>query len=229
MIAEYGEQKKALAAPAPGLERFGELMASIAAAGPQRTFGAAGTAGALGLEAKDKERRAQQLGFTEKQIELAQKKKDAERAFKKDVYEVGKKAYDDTYKQVFEALKEQGQNDRQASANATQLASTAMQVAESARGHTLTAQAALLQLKLGEQRADKDMQGLALKALTDSAKELGGLLKDPSFAMSPEGTQARQDLLGIINEVKKRGGMKETSTMPTITDQPTGKTLKLAP
>lgn len=227
LIKAYEEEKGRINAPKAGWDAFAELMSHIAEAGPARTWGEAGTRGAAAQRARNEERAAKQLGFTEKQIELAQKKKDAERAFRKDVYEAGKKAYDDTFKNSFDALKEQGLNDRQASVNATHMATTAMQTAEAARGHTLQAQASLLQLKLGEARNDKDLQALALKSLSETAKELGGLLKDPTFAMSEDGKAARAQIMAISQEVQRRGGMNPASTGPTLSAQPTGKTLKL--
>jgi hypothetical protein len=211
LMAEYEQQKQALA-PKQGFEGLMESLADISRAGADpRTRGrgsfATGAAGAaLGAE-RAAANKQQQFEYTKQMMELGQKSDEAKRTFKLETNKAGEDAYKNAYSLAMDAFKEKGQNDRQASANATQLASTAMQVAESARGHTLTAQSQLLNLKLAEKRADKDTSALQLKALSETAKELGSLLKEPGFAMTDEGKRTAAMIQSIAAEVAKRGGV----------------------
>jgi hypothetical protein len=209
MVAELEKRKQQLEGPKAGFEGFMEYLERVALEGPQRTVGEAGTKGAAGLKALQKERAQQQFDLTKEQIGLEDKKNEAVRAFKMDVFKTGQTAYDNAYKQAFDALKEKGQNDRQASANATQIATNAATVAEQARGHTLQAQAEIARLKTAERRADKEEAALSLKALSEAAKELGALLKDPAYATTNEAASTRTQLNQITAEIAKRGGVKD--------------------
>ena len=209
MVAELEKRKQQLEGPKGGFEGLMEYLQQIAEAGPQRTIGEAGTRGAAGLKALQKERAQQQFDLTKEQISLEDKKNEATRAFKMDVFKTGQDVYNKVYDQTLNALKEKGQNDRQASANATQLATNAATVAEQARGHTLQAQTEIARLKTAERRADKEEAALSLKALSEAAKELGALLKDPAYATTNEAAATRTQLSQITAEIAKRGGIKD--------------------
>jgi hypothetical protein len=211
LMAEYEQQKQALA-PKQGFEGLAELFADISRAGADpRTRGrgsfASGAAGAALNAERAAANKQQQFEYTKQMMELGQKSDEAKRVFKLETSKAGEDAYKNAYTLAMDAFKEKGQNDRNAATNATQMATTAMHVAESARGHTLTAQSQLLNLKLAEKRADKDASALQLKALSETAKELGALLKDPSFAMTDEGKRTTAMIQSIAAEVAKRGGV----------------------
>jgi hypothetical protein len=89
LMAELEGRKKQFDAPKPGFEGFAEYMQQIAAAGPRRTVGEAGTAGAVALDALNKERKSQQFELTKQAIDVAQKKIDADRAYNKELYASG--------------------------------------------------------------------------------------------------------------------------------------------
>jgi hypothetical protein len=209
MVAELEKRKQQLEGPQDTYGKFMEYMEKIAAEGPQRTVGEAGAKGAAGLKALQKERAQQQFDLTKEQISLEDKKNEATRAFKMDVFKTGQDVYNKTYEQAFNALKEKGQNDRQASQNAVSLANNAALVAEQARGHTLQAQAEIARLKTAERRADKEEAALSLRALSEAAKELGALLKDPAYATTNEAASTRTQLNQITAEIAKRGGVKD--------------------
>lgn len=114
LMAELESRKRQFDAPKPGFEGFAEYMKQIAAAGPRRTWGEAGTAGAMALDALNKERRAQQFDLTKQGIEAAQKKLDLDRTYKKELFSLTEKERDEVEKMVGEATKEYGLSKRDA-------------------------------------------------------------------------------------------------------------------
>jgi len=121
----------------------------------------------------------------------------------------------------FKALQEQGQNERQASANATSMANAALQASVSAQGHKLRAEIELRQLINAEKRGDRDNAALQLKALSETAKDLGALLKVPGYAQTPEGKDTMQKYNSYVNAIGKMGGVESTGPMLS-TAPPTG-------
>lgn len=92
LLAELETRKQQFAAPKAGLDAFGEYMAQIAGAGPQRTWQEAGAKGVAALAALNKERQTQQFELTKQGIDIAQKRIDADRAYNKELYAAGKDA-----------------------------------------------------------------------------------------------------------------------------------------
>lgn len=114
LIAELEGRKKQFDAPKAGFDAFAEYMGQIAAQGPQRDWATAGARGAAAQTALNKERQAQQFELTKQGIDIAQKKLDTERGFKKELFTLTEKERDDIEKQVQDATKEYGLSKRDA-------------------------------------------------------------------------------------------------------------------
>lgn len=114
LIAELEGRKKQFDAPKAGFDAFAEYMGQIAAAGPQRSWMEAGARGAAGQNALNKERQAQQFELTKQGIDIAQKKLDTERGFKKELFTLTEKERGDIEKKVQDATKEYGLTKRDA-------------------------------------------------------------------------------------------------------------------
>lgn len=102
MLQELETRKAQFNKPAAGFDAFAELMQNIANQGPQRTWYESGAKGAAAQIAMDKERQAQQFELTKQAVDVAQKKLDADRAYRKELYTTGA----DAAKRVEEIAKE---------------------------------------------------------------------------------------------------------------------------
>lgn len=122
LMAEYERQKAEAAGPQPGIAGLTEYLAQIAATPRGMTSFEAGAAGARGVQALEKERAARRAGLTEKQIELEQKRLDADRQYAKEVLGVGDAQYDRALKANLSLFEEQGKNKRQAMQDASAMA-----------------------------------------------------------------------------------------------------------
>jgi hypothetical protein len=85
------------------MEYLGQISANSQ---PGRGSFASGAAGARGMEAINKDRALQQFELSKQAIEVSQKKLDTVRAYAKDVYGIGKSAFDQVYKDQYDAAKE---------------------------------------------------------------------------------------------------------------------------
>lgn len=106
LIAELERRKEELA-PKKGFEGLMEYLGEISRADSRgRGSFAAGAAGAARLNDLNKERKLQQFELSKQAIEVSQKKLDTVRAYAKDVYGIGKTAFDQVFKDQFDAAKE---------------------------------------------------------------------------------------------------------------------------
>jgi len=106
LIAELEKRKQSLE-PKQGFEGLMEYLGQVSAnSQPGRGSFASGAAGARGMDTLNKERALQQFELSKQAIEVSQKKLDTVRAYAKDVYGVGKTAFDQVYKDQFDAAKE---------------------------------------------------------------------------------------------------------------------------
>jgi hypothetical protein len=165
-----------------------------------------------------KQREADMFDMTMKKLDLGFKNEEAQRSFKLETLKTGRDVYDKVKDNAFKALQEQGHNDRQASANATSMANAAMQASVSAQGHKLQAEMQLRQLINAEKRGDRDNAALQLRALSETAKDLGALLKVPGYAQTPEGKDTMQKYNSYVNAIGKMGGVE--STGPSLSSAP---------
>ena len=122
LMAEYERQKAEAVGPQPGIAGLTEYLAQIAATPRGMTSFEAGAAGARGVQALEKERAARRAGLTEKQIELEQKRLDADRQYAKEVLGVGDAQYDRALKANLSLFEEQGKKNRQAMSDASAMA-----------------------------------------------------------------------------------------------------------
>lgn len=122
LIAELERQKAGTAAPERGFAGLMEFLGQIAATPRGLSSMEAGALGARGVQALEREREAKRTGLIEKQIELEQKKIDANRQYAKDVFGVGTNEFDRMLKANIDILQEQGRDKRQARTEAAQIA-----------------------------------------------------------------------------------------------------------
>lgn len=105
LIAELEGRRKQFDAPKEGFDAFAEFMGQIAAQGPRRTWAESGARGVAAQKALDKERQAQQFELTRQMVDTAQKKLEAERGYKKELFTLTEKERDAVDKEVEEAVK----------------------------------------------------------------------------------------------------------------------------
>jgi len=121
LMAELERQKAATEGPKAGFGGLAEYLSQIAATPRGLSSLEAGAAGARGVQALEKERAAQRAALTEKQIGLEQQKLNAARDYAKEVFGVGKAAYDKAYERNFNMFKEQGEDVRAAERRAHEM------------------------------------------------------------------------------------------------------------
>lgn len=106
LIAELEKRKEALA-PKQGFEGLMEYLGEISRADSRgRGSFAAGAAGAARLNDLNKERAGQQFELSKQAIEVSQKKLDTVRAYAEKTYGIGKAAFDQVYKDQYDAAKD---------------------------------------------------------------------------------------------------------------------------
>jgi hypothetical protein len=110
LIAEYENRKKQLEAPKPGMDALLEYLGQVAATPRGRTWMESGAAGARAQNELNAQRQAQQFELTKQGIEAAQKKADILYGEKKDLFGMGRSAYDQAYKINYEAALKMTQN-----------------------------------------------------------------------------------------------------------------------
>jgi hypothetical protein len=112
LIAELERQKAGTAAPERGFAGLMEFLGQIAATPRGLSSMEAGALGARGVQALEREREAKRTGLIEKQIELEQKKIDANRQYAKDVFGVGTNEFDRMLRANMDMFKEKGEDNR---------------------------------------------------------------------------------------------------------------------
>ena len=106
LIAELEKRKQSLA-PKQGFEGLMEYLGQVSAnSQPGRGSFASGAAGARGMDKLNRERQLEQFELSKQAIEVSQKKLDTVRSYAKETYGIGKAAFDQVYKDQFDAAKE---------------------------------------------------------------------------------------------------------------------------
>jgi len=103
LIAEYESRKKQLEGPKPGIDALMEYVGLIANQPRGRSWTEAGSAAARAQNALQQERQTQQFDLSKQGLEAAQKKADIIYGEKKDLFGMGRAAYDQAYKANYEA------------------------------------------------------------------------------------------------------------------------------
>jgi hypothetical protein len=221
LVAELEKHKKTLEGPQDNYGKLMEYLGKIAEAGPQRTIGEAGTKGAAGLRALEQERAQQLLNLTKEQIGLEDKRNETKRAFEMDVFKTGQAAYDNAYKQAFDAMKEKGQNDRQAAQNATQIATNAASVAAQKRGQDLQHQAQMAQVAAMSERGQGSLEAKLGKDI-QTAIEKDIPLKTLEIQMLNKSPDEQARIQNLIDQRKKAIAQDVMKTRAIASGAPTG-------
>jgi hypothetical protein len=112
--AEMEKRKGEFDAPKAGFDGLMEYLGQVAQTGRGKKWYEAGAEGGARVDALNKERKTQQYELAKQQVELMQKKMDAERGYKKDLFQMGEAERAAVDKQIDTAVKEYGLNQRQA-------------------------------------------------------------------------------------------------------------------
>jgi hypothetical protein len=119
--AEMEKRKGEFNAPKAGFDGLMEYLGQVAQTGRGKKWYEAGAEGGARVEALNKERKTQQYELAKQQVELMQKKMDAERGYKKELFQMGEAERAAVDKQIDTAVKEYGLNKRQADQLRTEL------------------------------------------------------------------------------------------------------------
>jgi hypothetical protein len=216
------KMNKQLEWPKQGYGALMEYLQQVATAPKGLGSLSAGAYGAQKVNELQKQRESDIFDLTMKKLDLGFKNEEAQRSFKLDTLKTGRDVFDKVKDNSFKALQEQGQNDRQASANATSMANAAMQASVSAQGHKLQAEMQLRNMLLAEKRGDRDNTALQLKALSETAKDMGTLLKAPGYIQTPDGQAMLADYKGYLAAIAKFGGVTQAPSLggTTMTGAP---------
>jgi hypothetical protein len=101
-------------APTAGFDGLMEYLGQVAKTKRGQKWYESGAEGGAAVEALNKERKTQQYELAKQQVELMQKKMDAERGYKKELFQMGEAERAAVDKQIDTAVKEFGLNKRQA-------------------------------------------------------------------------------------------------------------------
>jgi len=110
LIAEYENRKKQLEGPKPGIDALMEYLGQIAATPRGKTWMESGSMAARAQNDLNAQRQAQQFELTKQAIDAAQKKADITFGEKKDLFGLGRAAYDQAYKANYEVALKMTQN-----------------------------------------------------------------------------------------------------------------------
>jgi hypothetical protein len=119
--AEMEKRKGEFNAPKAGFDGLMEYLGQVAQTGRGKKWYEAGAEGGARVDAINKERKTQQYELAKQQVELMQKKMDAERGYKKELFQMGEAERAAVDKQIDTAVKEYGLNKRQADQLRTEL------------------------------------------------------------------------------------------------------------
>jgi hypothetical protein len=225
LIAELEKRKSQLEGPQDSYGQLMEYLGQISAnSKPGRGSFASGAAGARGVDQLNKERQLQQFDLSKQAIEVSQKKLDTVRAYAKDVYGVGKAAFDQVYKDQFDAAKEIVKDESAARQLANQ---NTLKMFELDQNKMLRREEMKKDLQVANINASSrtgaggggDKQQLAeLKALQTSLKDQ---LKDPAM-MGKAGAPLRAQLAQVNAAVAQMAGLDTMGAAPGAPKGPGG-------
>jgi hypothetical protein len=112
--AEMEKRKSEFDAPKAGFDGLMEYLGQVAQTGRGKKWYESGAEGGARVDALNKERKTQQYELAKQQVELMQKKMDAERGYKKELFQMGEAERAAVDKQIDTAVKEYGLNKRDA-------------------------------------------------------------------------------------------------------------------
>jgi hypothetical protein len=221
LIAELEKRKESLA-PKQGFEGLMEYLSQISAnSQPGRGSFASGAAGARGMDKLNKERQLEQFELSKQAIEVSQKKLDTVRAYAKDVYGIGKSAFDQVYKEQFEAAKEIVKSEDEARKLAQENTLKRLQMKNNLDVQALQNQGSLATAQVRSDRNQMD----ALKAeLASIDKELAPLLKAPFGEAKAKIAQLQAQKAQVQKDLRAAGGVSTMEPAPGAPQGPGGTT-----
>jgi hypothetical protein len=110
LIAEYENRKKQLEGPKPGIDALMEYLGQVAATPRGKTWMESGSMAARAQNEMAAQRQAQQFELTKQALDAAQKKADITFGEKKDLFGMGRAAYDQAYQANYKAALEYTKN-----------------------------------------------------------------------------------------------------------------------
>jgi hypothetical protein len=127
LIAEYENRKKQLEGPKPGIDALMEYLGQVAATPRGKTWMESGSMAARAQNDMAAQRQAQQFELTKLAIDAAQKKADITFGEKKDLFGMGRAAYDQAYKVNYETALSMTKNAFEAEKLAKQMTDNQLQ------------------------------------------------------------------------------------------------------
>lgn len=212
LIAELERRKQELA-PKQGYEGLMEYLGEISRADSRgRGSFAAGAAGAARLNDLNKERSLQQFELSKQAIEVSQKKLDTVRAYAKDVYGIGKSAFDQVYKDQFEAAKEIVKDESAARQLAQQNTLKMLELSQQAtlRREEMRSNEKVAGMRVSGAGAGDKQQLSELKALQTSLKDQ---LKDNRM-IGKAGDPLRAQLAQVNMAIAQMAGLSTMGAAP---------------
>jgi hypothetical protein len=226
LIAELERRKQELA-PKKGFEGLMEYLGQVSAnSQPGRGSFASGAAGARALNALNRDRQTQQFELSKQAIEVSQKKLDTVRAYAEKQYGIGKAAFDQVYKDQFDAAKEIVKDETEARKMAQENTLKRLQMQNNLDVQKMQNQGSLAVANArGAGASGGDKQQLSeLKALQTSLKDQ---LKDPSM-MGKAGAPLRAQLARVNAAIAQMAGLDTMGAAPGAAS-PGGTSLKYNP
>jgi hypothetical protein len=221
LIAELERRKQELA-PKQGFEGLMEYLGEISRADSRgRGSFAAGAAGAARLNDLNKERAGQQFELSKQAIEVSQKKLDAVRKYAEANYGVGKAAFDQVYKDQYDAAKEIVKDEQEARKLAQENTLKRLQMQNNLAVQGLQNQGSLATAQVRSDRNQLD----ALKAqLASIDKELAPLLKAPFGEAKVKIAQLQAQKAQVQKDLRAAGGVSTMEPAPGAPQGPGGTT-----
>ena len=230
LIAELEKRKQSLA-PKQGFEGLMEYLGQVSAnSQPGRGSFASGAAGARGMDKLNRERQLEQFELSKQAIEVSQKKLDTVRKYAEANYGVGKAAFDQVYKDQFDAAKEIVKDESAARQLAQQ---NTLKMLELKQQADLRREEMRSQEKIAGMRGDAvggNRQIDALKAeLASIDKELAPLLKTPFGPNKAKIAALEAQKAQVQKDLRAAGGVSTMETAPGAPKGPGGTSLKYNP
>jgi hypothetical protein len=218
LIAELEKRKQQLE-PKQGFEGLMEYLGQVSRADVRgRGSFASGAAGAARLEDLNKERQLQQFELSKQAIDVSQKKLDTVRAFAEKKYSVGKTAFDQVYKDQFEAAKEVSKTEQAAKQLAQQNTLKILEMENQLKNTALHGGFQLQAAKMGQEAREAARTTLTpaqrAKIADDAASNVQAELgKDPRKMMEASKNPALRATL-VQRETERLMAAAEGRTMP---------------
>jgi hypothetical protein len=216
LVAELEKRKSQLEGPQDKYGQLMEYLSQISAnSRPGQGSGASGAAGARALTALNKDRQLQQFDLSKQAIEVSQKKLDTVRAYAKDVYGIGKSAFDQVYKDQFDAAKELVKDENEARKLAQENTLKLLQMENNLEVQRLQNKGSLAAANVRSEGNEGKRQVEVLKAeLASIDKELAPLLKVPYGTNKNKIAALEAQKAQVQKDLRAAGGVSTIAPAP---------------